>query len=339
MKGKYHVVVQNSRVRFEFDVKRNITIVRGDSATGKTTLMTLVEEHDRLGDESGVDVICERRCLAVSNANWEAVIGASSSSIIFVDEDTRAVKTPEFARLIQQTDNYYVIITRESLPNLPYSVEEVYGIHTSGKYADLRRTYNSFFRLYEPAEPRCDVPVQGAIVEDSNAGYEFFRAIAGDGVSIVSAQGKAKIRSRLLAIGDQGVVVIADGAAFGPEMDEVHLYARTHPNVYVYLPESFEWLILSSGLIDGNRVSDMLAHVEDFVESKEYFSWEQFFTRFLVEETAGTNLHYSKSRLNPVYLGRKAKGAMLGTMGMVPALLGASTEGLAAVALEESENE
>jgi hypothetical protein len=35
MKGKYHVIVQNKRLRHEFDIKRNITIIRGDSATRK----------------------------------------------------------------------------------------------------------------------------------------------------------------------------------------------------------------------------------------------------------------------------------------------------------------
>ncbi len=38
MRGQYHVMVQNKRLRYEFDIKRNITIIRGDSATGKTTL-------------------------------------------------------------------------------------------------------------------------------------------------------------------------------------------------------------------------------------------------------------------------------------------------------------
>ena len=48
MKGKYHIIVQNSRVKFEFDIKRNITIVRGDSATGKTTLVSLIDTYDDL---------------------------------------------------------------------------------------------------------------------------------------------------------------------------------------------------------------------------------------------------------------------------------------------------
>lgn len=39
MKGNYHIVVQNNRLRYELDVKRNITLICGDSATGKTTLL------------------------------------------------------------------------------------------------------------------------------------------------------------------------------------------------------------------------------------------------------------------------------------------------------------
>lgn len=42
MKGKYSVFVQNNRLRYEFTISRNITIIRGDSATGKTTLLDLL---------------------------------------------------------------------------------------------------------------------------------------------------------------------------------------------------------------------------------------------------------------------------------------------------------
>ena len=46
-----------------------------------------------------------------------------------IDEETRVIKTPEFAARIKDSDNYYVIITRENLSNLPYSVEEIYGVN------------------------------------------------------------------------------------------------------------------------------------------------------------------------------------------------------------------
>lgn len=54
MKGKYSVFVQNNRLRYEFTISRNITIIRGDSATGKTTLLDLLNAYDRDGESSGV---------------------------------------------------------------------------------------------------------------------------------------------------------------------------------------------------------------------------------------------------------------------------------------------
>ena len=38
MKGKHSVSVGNRDAKYNFDIKRNITFVRGDSGTGKTTL-------------------------------------------------------------------------------------------------------------------------------------------------------------------------------------------------------------------------------------------------------------------------------------------------------------
>ena len=39
MKGKHHIIVESARLKYEFDIKRNITIIQGDSAPGKTTLI------------------------------------------------------------------------------------------------------------------------------------------------------------------------------------------------------------------------------------------------------------------------------------------------------------
>lgn len=43
------------------------------------------------------------------------------------------------AKCVQQSDNYFVIVTREGLETLPYSVEEIYGIRESGKYSLISR--------------------------------------------------------------------------------------------------------------------------------------------------------------------------------------------------------
>lgn len=328
MKGKYHIIVQNNKVKFEFDIKRNITIVRGDSATGKTTLVSLIDTYDRLGADSGIEVLCKKRCLTINNSNWEYILNSISECIVFIDEETTIVKSDNFARKIRETDNYYVIITRENLPNLPYSVEEVYGIHNSGRYSDMRRTYNSFYQLYTTENSIKNEPVEIVIAEDSNSGHEFFKAVTADNISCISAGGKTKIKRLVNDNKGKKMLIIADGAAFGSEMGELYRYIKKHPEVSLYLPESFEWLILKSGLIDGNRIVDILQHTEDYLESSDFFSWERFFTKLLISETEGTYLQYSKQKLNEVYLNAKEKEQILSSANIICPMLGntASTD-------------
>ena len=107
------------------------------------------------------------------------------------------------------------------------------------------------------------------------------------------------------------VLVIADGAAFGPEIERIVALTKTM-NVIIYLPESFEWIILKSGLIHG--VSHILQEPESYIESREHFSWERFFTSLLIESTQDTYLRYKKSDLNPVYLQEHEKSSVIHTM-------------------------
>ena len=39
----------------------------------------------------------------------------------------------------------------------------------------------------------------------------------------------------------------------------------------------------------------------DYIESQKFFSWENFFEDFLVQETRRTPFQYAKSNLNDVY--------------------------------------
>ena len=62
-----------------------------------------------------------------------------------IDECNRFIKSEDFAVRVKESDNYFVIVTRDDLPNLPYSVKEIYGIRESGKYAGLKQVYNEFY--------------------------------------------------------------------------------------------------------------------------------------------------------------------------------------------------
>ena len=87
-------------------------------------------------------------------------------------------------------------------------------------------------------------------------------------------------------------MIIADGAAFGSEMDRmIKLCTR---NIIMFLPESFEWLILSSGVVQDAEIREILENPSNYIESSEYFSWERFFTKILVAKRQDSYLKYKK---------------------------------------------
>lgn len=168
MKGTHRVIIQNKRIRYDFEIKRNITVVRGDSATGKTTLVDMVREYFENGDSSAVELFCDRQCTVLEGRRWAGQLSMTEDSIVFIDEGNDFVMSDEFASAIQETDNYYVIVTREGIPSLPYSVDEIYGIRNSGKYGTLKRTYNEFYHLYQ-RDVHWPVRPETVITEDFNS--------------------------------------------------------------------------------------------------------------------------------------------------------------------------
>lgn len=318
MKGSYQIIVRNAAVRYEFEIRRNITIIKGDSATGKTTLVEMIREYYENGTSSGVELFCEKVCSVLSGRDWKAVLNTMKGQIIFIDEGNAFVYSREFARAVQQSDNYYVIVTREGLANLPYSVEEIYGIRESGKYATIKQTYHELYHIYGKQELTEQIKPAKVIVEDSNAGFEFYQGLSEKQEwSVVSAGGKSNMFAetiRNLGNEDGKLLVIADGAAFGSEMDRMMKLVREKKNVVLYLPESFEWMILKSGILDDKEVQRILAAPQNFIESSEYVSWERYFTVLLIQKTNDSYLRYTKRKLNPVYLQEKLKNKICALM-------------------------
>ena len=87
MKGNIKVVVSTKKLRYELNLRRNITIIQGDSATGKTTLIQIINDYlSRTGP--GTDVICKKKC-AVLSGDLESVLirlERLSDTIVFANE-------------------------------------------------------------------------------------------------------------------------------------------------------------------------------------------------------------------------------------------------------------
>ncbi len=300
MLGKYEIEIYNSRVHYFLTVKRNITILQGNSATGKTELIRLIMDYEVNGASSGITLQCQVRCTVLTSVDWELRLRAMRGNIVFIDETAVFLKTKRFAEMVKGSDNYFVIVSRDDLNQLPYSVDEIYGLRNVSnkqKYKAYHRVYNEMHKLYNLDVSRAFNP-EMVITEDSNSGYEFFNLIYS--VDCMSAHGKSNLYDLIRNNKDKRLLAIVDAAAFGCEIGKVLRYLETsRAKCVIYAPESFEYLILSANVIDVPET--VLKETYKYADSVQYMSWEEFYTAYLADRTRNTISQYGKSRLADYY--------------------------------------
>lgn len=310
MVGAYDITVSNRFLKYEFTIRRNITVIKGNSATGKTTLLELIREYNEQED-SGITIQSEKPCIVIYGKNWKEQLEKTSGCIVFIDEVGRFTKSEEFSKAIKGTDNYYVIVSREKLENLPFSIDEIYGIRESGKYNSLKAQYtlNEFYHIYGK-NPEEQFKPEIVITEDTNSGYEFWRNVCRkEKIACEASGGKSVVLKKLKEYQAErrNKLVIVDGAAFGSEMETLMQYIRYFDKeTKLYAPESFEYLILCSKLFPSGEIKERLSKTYQYADSKEYFSWERYYTKLLTQETKDTEKRYQKAHLNKYYLSEKS---------------------------------
>ena len=101
MKGIQHIEVSNRKVKFKLDLIRNITMIRGESGTGKTTLYNMISDYTRLQESSGVNLSSEKPCVALMDMDWQNQLSNTRDSIVFIDEGAKYISSAEFAAAIK----------------------------------------------------------------------------------------------------------------------------------------------------------------------------------------------------------------------------------------------
>ena len=97
----------------------------------------MIRQFANLGNASGIEIECDAPCTVLEGNMWQMLLKKIyQENIIFIDEENQFIRQQEFAELVKASDNYFVIITRETCTILPYSVEEIYGLYSSGKYQE-----------------------------------------------------------------------------------------------------------------------------------------------------------------------------------------------------------
>lgn len=302
MKGSYCLKLRSHNISYELNIYRNITILNDNSGTGKTVLITYLTQSKSRSRKSGIYVEV--------NANW-AILNEDTwnhredyvDCILFADESNYFIYTNEFAKYVKESGNYFVIVTRfnfKKLSKLPFSYKSILCFRNTNRLNFSEQKFESYDIVKEIPDL--------IITEDSKSGFEFFKAVSDRlDIECISAEGKAKIAhiiSNEYSKTSKNILIIADGAAFGSEISDLLSVIEMNrlTSIQLWLPESFEYLLLSSPMF--SKFSDfdsILSNLPDIIGS-DYFSWENFFEDLLITATSDKPCTYTKSSLNDCYI-------------------------------------
>lgn len=301
MKGRFSLEIESRKVIYQLNMERKVTVIKGNSATGKSSMIRLLADYIELGKDSGVHIrkssdyeikVFENR------TDWSRDLEHVHNSIIFADEDVRYLYDKNFQTVFQTADCYIVIISRSGMfQQLPYAINSIYELRTqkNGKFSVVR-----MYQIYqmELEQSRTNY----VITEDSNSGYEMMQKIftcpiepAGGNSNVLHCLAK-KLSEY------ESISIIVDGAAFGGYISAVMRLSGVRNNVTVIAPESFEYLLLKTFAFQ-RFLTDELEHTWKYCDSRFYLTWERYFTdllRKIAEQNYG--FLYSKKKLHDFFL-------------------------------------
>lgn len=300
MTGRHNLIISDINVEYNIVLDRQVTVLKGNSATGKSTLVRYFTGISK-GDSSihcnmrdKLEVIME----FVANDIFKYRINNTHNKILIVDEDCKMVRTKEFAEIINNSDNYYIIISRDgNLKWLTYSVDSIYELQTDNKdgkfLTKLSKRYKNSDLSLKP-----DL----VITEDSNSGYEMFKSVMD--CDVISANGKDNVYNTVVENAHKYncVYVIVDGSAFGNCIGRIMKDWVTYSNVYIFTPESFEYLLLLAQPFY-RLEKDKIDRPYEYCDTKQFISWERYFTHILCELSKNKcKVKYNKSKLDKFFM-------------------------------------
>lgn len=311
MVGVKSFVLRTKEEKFFITLKRKYTILTGDTGTGKSYIQdALIRASDE--EDTSADVYADFPVYNITSYGdlaYHCTDEEIKPGVCFIDEYS-FITTEKFAKITRNSSHYFLLVSRESLEMIPYSVKEIYELKSFGTKNVNITEMHPVYRF----DDRMQFEPEIVITEDSNSGYQFFKHVYPD-AEVISAGGKSNVSDclgKLLQKGRTKILVIADGAAYGSNVDGL-CDALTVSNVKktakvcVFLPESFEWLILSSDMFNKFRIDKELNHIEDYAETSKYRSWEAYYTALLIDLSKTYHHTYNKSKLSEFYLSQSEK--------------------------------
>ncbi len=149
MVGRHHLEIENRKARYVLDIDRKVTVIKGNSGTGKTTLIRMIQGYSAQGIKSGI-TIRNRTGIPITvfdtNTRWDEELDKRAASIIFVDEATDYIYSTAFQEAFTKSEHYLVVISRSGQFNhIPFAIQSIYELRTEDTdLIHLTRMYHMY---------------------------------------------------------------------------------------------------------------------------------------------------------------------------------------------------
>lgn len=280
------IKVSSKLINYNLEFEDKVNIIRGDSATGKSTLVRFLdnEESNHATIESNYELF------HLTSKMLEKNIQLDDKTVYLMDESD-GVKNQIVIDTINKNKYKFILIIRDvELENLSYGIDQIYEIYNSGKYNLNRRIYNDNLN-----KERLDLinlkNLNTIITENSGSGYQFYNNYKNFKTN--SSNGNSNISNMI----ENNQIIVVDSIAFGPYIKQT-IGLIDNKNIFIVSPRSFEWLILTSNIfrIKDNELNKKY-ELEKYSNNKE-----KYYEKCLKEESSKINIKYSKSNLNKKFL-------------------------------------
>jgi hypothetical protein len=281
----------NNTYSFKTVLTDKITVLRGKSATGKTTL---IKTLSRDIEQGYLHTTCDKPCVVVTKAmkrDGLKLFGERKGNVFLMDESVHGRSDDGLTYAIAQSDNYFVILSRHDAPKISFDMRQIYSLDCTKKQWTTKPLYDFQAKFDKP-----DL----VITEDSRAGLRFFKALLKNAnVECISAKGKSRIPGLVAMHSKKRLLLVVDAVAFGHEFTKIAETPLIDGNVQIFAPDSFEWLILNSAMM-GSLGRNAIDSIDQLPLADR--NLEVFYNKELSGITQGMPCHYNKARLSHCYL-------------------------------------
>lgn len=285
--------VKDNLLNFSIKLQRRVSFVMGYSATGKSSLYSLLERGIRERDET-VAISCNINVALLDFSLLDS--NAVSSSTLYVVDDLDVISDSAFVFLLNfmvERDLWFLIMSREEVE---YSKKAsiLYSSNCIYKFVIQDGIY-TLSSLYDCSETDDVLDFDCILTEDSTGGFEFFSKLF-SGIEIRSTHGKNNVtRCTIQAVTDgyKNILVIFDTANFGSCFEEFYNTSEAlDANIsFMSTYECFEELLIRTNLLNNlDLVKSELSNLENNANS--FKTWESFFEDLVYRATSNKPYRY-----------------------------------------------